>query len=72
MDRTVPTGAAIAAFDNLGWRVQLAIVAALDRLTDDRITVFGDGKAIENEVLGVDVDALCGFLGGGMRDDCSD
>jgi hypothetical protein len=38
--------------------------AVLARLKDDRITIFQDGKRIDEEVLNADDGALCSLLGG--------
>lgn len=38
--------------------------AVLDRLRDERITIFQDGQKIDNEVLNADDEKLCTLLGG--------
>lgn len=38
--------------------------AILNRLKDDRITIFQDGQKIDNEVLNADDEKLCALLGG--------
>lgn len=38
--------------------------SVVQRLTEDRVTILKDGKAIDDEVAAADDDVLCALLGG--------
>lgn len=57
-------GAIVLAGGSFVWGYSAGKETVLNRLKDDRITVFQDGVKIDNEVLGADDNALCDLLGG--------
>lgn len=57
-------GAVLLAGGGYVWGYSAGKETVLNRLKDDRITVFQNGVKIDNKVLGADDDALCDLLGG--------